>query len=467
MIKTLLINPPWYRFFGGLFFDYPKGLCYIAAVLENRGFDVSVYNADYNKDNLDKPIFGDDDLLKKETHDKYAKILDDIDHPLWKEIEDVISKQSPDVVGISSMSTQYGPALNIAKIVKGLDSDIPVVFGGVHPTVLPEETIRNKDVDIVVRSEGEYTFLDFVEKVESGESLRDIPGITYKEKDKIIHNPERPLIRNLDELPFPARHLLLDKEDYIPGIFSRIVVSRGCPYNCIFCASRKIWRNKVRYRSPENVIEEIKYVYKTFVSPSFFFDDADFLINKKFVLSLCDLLIEEGLIINWCCQARADEIDRNIVSKMALAGCTMIEVGVESGSNEILRRVKKGITIEQVREARRILAENFIDFDAFFMIGFPWETKQDIERTMEFMKELDPDTASFFNVIPYPGTELYDMYKEETESIDWRYLLFKGPEFHLNKNITKEDVFQLIKCANKLEKQVFFASVNKSSVRLI
>jgi radical SAM superfamily enzyme YgiQ (UPF0313 family) len=455
MIKTLFINPPWYRFFGGLFFDYPKGLCYIAAVLEDHGFNVSVYDADYKKDSLSEPILGDNDLLKKDAHDRYVEILDDIDYPLWKEIENVISEQSPDVVGISSTSTQYGPALNIAKIVKGLDSDIPVVLGGVHPTALPEETIRNEDVDVVVRGEGEYTFLDFVEKVESGQSLKDVLGITYKEKGRIIHNPKRPLIRNLDELPLPARHLLVGKEDYIPGIFGRIVASRGCPYNCIFCASRRMWGNKVRYRSPENVVEEIKYVHKTFVTPSFFFDDADFLVNKKFVSRICDLLIEEGLIINWCCQARADEIDGNIASKMALAGCTMIEVGVESGSDETLRRAKKGITVGQVREARRILAENFIDFDAFFMIGLPWETKQDIERTMEFMKELEPNTASFFNVAPYPGTVLYDMYKEEAKKIDWTYFLFKGPEFHLNKNITKEDGFQLIKYADRLEKQTF------------
>jgi radical SAM superfamily enzyme YgiQ (UPF0313 family) len=447
-LKILLINPLWMRLFGLPVFTFPPGLCYIAAVLEDHGFDVLVYDMDITK-GKSKAVLGGDNPLNDEVYSEYIRILDDLDHPLWNEVATVISRQSPDIVGISAMSGQYGSALNIAKLAKEFDPDISVVMGGAHPTALPEETVKNEDVDIVARGEGEYTFLDLVEKIESNGQLKDVLGITYKEKDKVINNPDRPLIRNLDDLPFPAKHLILGSEDSPPGFFSRIVSSRGCPYNCIFCGSRRMWGNKVRYRSPENVVEEIKYVHKTFVTPSFCFGDADFLLNKKFVSELCDLLIEEGLIINWYCNARVDEVDGNIVSKMALAGCQRIEIGVESGSDETLKRAKKGITTEQIKESRRILRGNFIVYDANCMIGFPWETKEDVEETLSFMEKLDPDYGRMFVVTPYPGTEMYEMYKDKTKEMDWRYYLIQRPEFCINKNLTKEDFSQIIESAEK------------------
>jgi radical SAM superfamily enzyme YgiQ (UPF0313 family) len=405
---------------------------------------VSVYDTDSIKDI--SPVIGGDTLNDK-VYKKYIRVLNDIDDPLWKEVGRMISKQSPDIVGISATSGQYGSALNIAKIVKEFD-DIPVVMGGAHPTALPEETVKNEDVDIVVRGEGEYTFLDLVKKIESGEEIKDVLGITYKEKDTIINNPNRPFIQNLDDLPFPARHLILNKEDYLPEAFGSILASRGCPYKCIFCASKN-WNRKIRYRSPENVVDEIKYLHENFIIHTLRFDDADFLINKRIVSRICDLLIEEGLIINWRCQTRADEISDELAGKMALAGCTMIEVGVESGNDETLKRIRKGITVEQIKESRRIFRDNFIVFCANFIIGFPWETKKDIEEMASFMDELDADFDHVYVLAFYPGTDLYDMYKNEVKDMDWRYYLIQRPEFCVNKNLTKDDFFQIVNYAEK------------------
>ena len=230
--KVLLISPPWYRIFGGCSDSSPLGLCYIAAILEKHGYNVSVYNADYKTDLQPTSVV---ELTAK--YDTYLRTLNDMNHPLWKEVGAVISKQSPDIVGISVMTAKYGSALNVSRLVKDFDPDIPVVWGGVHPTILPDETMKNKDVDIVVRGEREYTFWELIENLES---LDKVLGITYKENGEIIHKPNRPLIENLDELPFPARHLILEKENYHPEAFGNIFASRGCPYNCIFCASHKV-----------------------------------------------------------------------------------------------------------------------------------------------------------------------------------------------------------------------------------
>ncbi len=415
-MKTLLINPPWVRLFGFPVFTFPSGLCYIAAVLEDDGFDVSVYDMDNVKGQTKgrvKPILSSPNSLDDKVYKEYLNLLDDLDHPLWKEVRTMISKQSPDIVGITAMATQYGPAQNIAKLAKEFDSDISVIMGGAHPTATPEVTLKNEDVDIVVRREGEYTFLDLVKTIESKGNLKDVLGITYKEKDGVIHNPDRPLIQNLDDLPIPARHLVLGKENYPPGVFGKIFASRGCPYNCIFCSPKKTWGKKVRYRSPEKVVDEIRQVYETYVTPTFTFNDADFLVNRKHVSKICDLLIEEGLIINWDCSAKASEITDEIIKKMALAGCNSISVGVESGSNKTLEMAKKGVTIEQIEESRRVLKENFIVYCAYYMVGFPWETREDIDEMLSFIRKMDFDFEKVFIVATYPGTELYEMYKDE------------------------------------------------------
>ena len=358
-----------------------------------------------------------------------------------------ILQQSPDLAGISVLTSAYGSALRVADIVKKVDRDIPVVFGGVHPTTLTEETVKNENVDIIVRGEGEYTFLELAKSLSVEGKLSDVHGITYKEDGKIVHNPNRPLIQNLDDLPYPARHLLLEKEKYSPDAFGSIYATRGCPYHCIFCASHRIWSRKVRRRTPENIVDEIKYVQKTFKTRNFRFEDDSFTYDKKFVDDVCDLLIEEKLDIEWVCQTRANLLTNEIAKKMKSAGCERTWIGAESGNDEILKKIKKSINIEQVKNAKEILNKNNIDFNAFFMFGFPWETKKEIDETISFMKELDPLFTNIAVATPLPGTELYDICKKEDllpENVDWSEFLFESPDMFFTKNFTREEVAKII-----------------------
>jgi radical SAM superfamily enzyme YgiQ (UPF0313 family) len=424
--KILLISPPWYRMLGESSDSSPLGLCYIAAVLEEHGYDVSIYNADYNTGLQLTSI-----VKMTSKYDEYLRILNDLNHPLWKEVKTVIAKQSPDIVEISVMTAKYGSALNVSRLVKDFDSDIPVVWGGVHPTILPDETIKNEDVDIVVRGEGEYTFLELIENLED---LNKVLGITYKENGKIIHNQNRSLIDNLDELPFPARHQILGKENYYPEAFGNIFASRGCPYNCIFCASRKVWTKRVRYRSPENVVNEIREIKKLFKTNQFRFEDDSFTLNKNLVEGVCDFLIKEKLNIKWTTETRVDLVTDDLIKKMKSAGCEDITMGVESGNEETLKRIKKGITIEQIRNANRALRMNKMRVSAFFIIGFPWETKREVNETVLLMKELDPCMAVFSVATPYPGTELYDICVSEgliPEKMDWCTFFHQSPNMYL------------------------------------
>jgi anaerobic magnesium-protoporphyrin IX monomethyl ester cyclase len=438
-MKILLINPPWARMLGGSLEAAPLGLCYVAAVIEEQGYDVSIYNADYKR-GLQLTSTVDMTGMYKE----YLRVLKDINHPLWREIGAVISKQSPDLVGISVMTAKYGSALNVSKIVKNYNPIIPVVWGGIHPTILPDETIKNKDVDIIVRGEGEYSFLELIKNLEN---LNGVLGISYKKNGKVIHNKNRPPIENLDELPFPARHLILEKENYHPETFGNVFSTRGCPYNCIFCASHNIWTKKVRYRSPENIVDEIKEIKKEFKTNQFRFEDDCFTLKKKFVDGVCDLLIKEKLHIKWTTETRANLVTDELIKKMKYAGCEDITIGVESGDEETLKKMKKGITLKEIRNANKIIKENKMKFSAFFMIGFPWETKKEINKTISLMKELDPRMAVLSVATPYPGSELYEICKLEgllSKDIDWSTFFHQSPDMYLTKNLTKEETSKLI-----------------------
>lgn len=419
------------------------GLSYLAAVLERNGFRAIVYNTDFLKG---KPPIK---VVKKITkgHIEYLHVLQNLEHAIWKEIQEVIRYLHPDIVGITVRTAEYGSALNVAKIVKDYDQDVPVVVGGPHPTLLPNANLQNQDIDIVVRGEGEYTFLDLVQTIENGHEIYGVPGISYKKNKKIAHNPNRPLVQDLDALPYPARHLLLGNQRCPPSTFGPLITSRGCPFNCIFCAANKIWGRKVRYRSARNVVDEIKQVHETFRTRMFRFDDDSFTINRKHVEEICDLLIKEKLDITWWCETRVDLLKNDLVKKMKKAGCTEVSIGVESGDPCTLKKIKKGITINQATNAAKILRENKVRFNAFFMIGFPWETEKEIFNTVSLMKKMDPDHAVYSIATPYPETELFDMIQAEgliPTDINWSTFYHQSPEMFFSKNLTKEKMSEII-----------------------
>jgi len=381
------------------------------------------------------------------------RILEDLDDPLWQEVKRVISDQAPSMVGISCVTGNYGSAINVAKLVKEIDPNIPVVIGGFHPTIVTEEVLGNKDIDVVVRGEGEHTLTHLATTMRSQGPLDNIPGISYKVKGKIIHNPDRPQIANLDDLPFPAKHLLLERETYPSRAFGRLFTARGCPYYCIYCAAHALWTRKVRFRSPENVVQEIEQVKKNFGTHHFYFDDDTFTLNERRVIAICDLLIEKDLRISWGCETRVDHVSPDLSRKMREAGCEYCNIGVESGDEEILKKMRKGVTIEQTRNTRKVLKDAGIAFNAYFMIGFPWETATEIKRTVALMRELNPERAFYSIVTPYPKTELYKICSSEgiiPQNLDWSTFFHQSPSMYLTKHLTREESAELIRYTEEI-----------------
>lgn len=427
----------------------PIGLSYLAGSLEQKGHDVRVYNADAVKSGLSLPP----DSIGDQTYKKYKDTMGDIRHPMWAEIRDTLASVKPDIVGISVRTTQYLSALNVSRLVKESFPGIPVIWGGVHPTIMPSECLENRDVDYVVRGEGEDTLVELLENLRSPDK---VSGISYKSHNQILHNAARPLIENLDSIPFPARHRVIGRENLQPEAFGHLFATRGCPYHCTFCASHWIWSHHVRYRSVSNIIEEIISVRNKYGTTRFLFEDDSFTINKKFVEDLCKQLMRMKLNITWQCETRVDLVTPEMIALMKAAGFIEVSLGIESGSAATLKRIKKGITVEQVRKAVAIIKHNKIRLGALFIIGFPWETKEDINDTLSLMKEVNPDVLSLSVATPYPGTEIYEFCKKEgllSGEIDYGSFFFRSPDVCLSKNIPKEEMTEIVKKSQCLVEQ--------------
>jgi radical SAM superfamily enzyme YgiQ (UPF0313 family) len=404
------------------------GLSHIAAVLSKKGYEVKIYNADYkSSENYadQREIF--------ESYDNYKKILSNLNHPLWLEVKENIESVSPDIIGITMLTGTYKSAENVGRIAKELNKDMDVVVGGTHATVLPEETIKNKYFDYVVRGEGEYTFLDLV----NGVRIEDIQNLTYiNEKGEIVNNPDREFIEDLDSLPFPSRDLYLNETRYMD--YGYIMTGRGCPFECTFCASKKVWKGHVRFRSPENVVEEVKHVYDKYGTKFFYFVDDTFTLNKKRSKKICELLVESNLDISWICDTRVDTIDEELLRLMKESGCVRMKIGVESGSERILKMVKKKITKRQIRDSVSLIKKVEIDLTIYLMIGFPTETKEEMRETLEFARELEPTYYSLSILAPYPGTEVYDDVIRSGVKLPkehWEYFFHQSKDMILTDNI--------------------------------
>ncbi|MHC4617538.1 MAG: B12-binding domain-containing radical SAM protein [Planctomycetota bacterium] len=408
-MKILIIDPPFYRFIGYYNRYFPLGLAYLAAFLRDKGHDVLIYDADCNV-NPSKMDF----TRLEDSYPFYLKSLRDDSHIIWKEMRERIRSFKPDIVGISVWTTFAASAFKIASLCKEYDKTMPVVVGGPHITIKCQEVIRIcPDVDFLVRGEGEETFLELVEKLQDTnevktKQLRNIKGIVFRENGKVIHNPDREFIQNLDLIPFPARDTLLNSGSYSSEDMGLLMTSRGCPYNCSYCAT-SIWKRKIRYRSIDNIVEEIKLVISAYGTRQFTIKDDSFTVNRKRVLEFCDRLEKENLGINWDCNARVDVVDEELLKKMKAAGCNGIKVGIETGSQRVLGLINKRTTLAQAREAARLFRKVGIYWTAYFMMGLPSETKKEIHQTQKFMKELEPDFASLSVYEPFPGTDLFEI----------------------------------------------------------
>ena len=388
-MKILLVNPSYHDVYRT--FDFvlpPLGLAYMAAVLTENDYDVNIVDLNANQD------------------------------------QQGIIDNSWDLVGITLDTSRYYKGMKYARMLKSKGTK--VVVGGPHASFMADEILGSGSADFVVRGEGEQAVLELVSALTEKGNLEQIKGLSYISDDQIIHNDDRLYPDDLDSLPFPARHLL-DMNKYrtsklgIRSITS-ILTSRGCPYQCSFCASSKLAGTFWRARSVESIIKEIELVKDTYDYRAFAFVDDNFTLNPQRVIDLCKEICKRGWDIHWWCFSRVDTIVKNpeMVALMYEAGCRSTYIGIESRNQETLDFYNKKISADISREAVSILKNNKIEMTASFIIGALNENKEMVEDTLKFAKSLNPNTVSFTILTPYPGTDLFNQVKDKIITFDWR-----------------------------------------------
>lgn len=371
----------------------PLGLAYLAAVLENKGHEVQI---------LDRDLILRKCKLNFEETDKITLNL--------------INKFCSNLVGFSATTPNISDVNSFSKIIKEHNPKIAVMVGGPHCTGVPEETLKLcPAIDIVARGEGELAMLDAA----NGVNIKDILGITYKDNAGIIvSNHERPLIENLDDLPFPARHLL-DMNSYTrPSRFisrnlalrtTHVFTTRGCPYNCSYCAGPLMGRRRVRYHSAQRVLLEIVELINKYSIEGIYFADDMFLSNKKRAMEIIELFIRHKINkrIVWMAQLNPNAVDMEFLLLMKKAGCVHVEYGFESGSARVLELMNKKTNINHNLEVARITKKSGLRFQGNFIVGYPGETEEDFNKTIWFIRKSRPNNVSLNLFMPLPGTEIY------------------------------------------------------------
>lgn len=397
MMKVTFLNPPQtnskYKFLGVV--APSLGIGYMAAVLEQNNIDVDVLDASALELSYD-------------------------------EIGEEILKRKPDIVSISALTPTIGVALDSADKIKQVKPDTIVVLGGYHPTFEFESVLTEPSVDVVVRGEGEYTFLELVRSIENNGDLAEVEGLAfYDENDaSLVVTPDRPIIQDLDELPFPAFHLFPMEKYKILNITTNvatIITTRGCPMHCSFCSSAALHGHKLRRRSYENVVDEIELRLKEQNIDTIAFMDDTFTLNKRFVKDFCAEIKRRNLKFWWGCTSRVDTLDEDLLQTMKDAGCITVFIGVESADQQMLEKMNKNITVSKTENAFRLLRKVGIRSIASCVIGMPEDTRESINKTIEFVKKLNPNYALYSLATPYPGTRFYnETFKKNLIQIkDW------------------------------------------------
>ncbi len=338
---------------------------------------------------------------------------------------DVLSEKRPDMVGITVVTSAYPNVIDTCKTIRR-HCNAKIILGGPHPTALPETTLRETGADAVIIGEGEMTITELA----SSKDWNKVSGIAYLGRGKkFVLTAPRKMENDLDMLPWPAWHLMgLDKYPESPhGILSKnfpvapIITSRGCPYDCSFCAVNNIWQHKFRRRSPKNVVDEIEYLVKTFGVKEIHVEDDNFTLVREHAEKISQEILDRKLNISWKCPngVRADRLDFDLLELMKKSGCYLLALGIESGSDEILKRHSKAVNKEKIKETVKMCKKVGIETHGFFIIGLPGETEETLEETIRFSKELELTRASFGIFTPFPGSSLWAELKDEMNEKDW------------------------------------------------
>jgi len=382
----------------------PIGLYYVGAVLKENDYDVEILNW-YNI------------------------------HKTPQKITEVLLEKKPDIIGFSILNANRWGGIEIAQIAKQLNPDVKIIFGGVAPTFLWKHFLKHfSQIDFAVIGEGEHTFLNLVTLIEKGayERLERVKGIAFRKNGKIIKTKAVVPIKNLDELPIPAKHFK----------YQHLVFSRGCPWQCAFCGSPKFWGRKIRFHSPENFVRHLEMLYNKGVT-FFYVSDDNFTIKKNMVIEICKRILDKDLKITWVAISRVSYVDDEILYWMRKAGCTQISYGIESGSERIRTLLNKDVEDEQIKNAFAMTHKYGIIARAYFIYGSPEESRETIQDTIDLIHQIKPLITMLYILEIYPGTKLYsDFQKKSNETDDiWLKRIEGICYFETDPNLSRESVF--------------------------
>jgi len=405
-VKVLFVEPPKdYWFVMGEYLPPPYGILQLAAFLESKCKDVEIEVLDCN-----------------------AELLD------WKGLQRHIESFNPDIVASSALATcNTYVAVRTLETAKKVKPDVLTVAGGQHFTVMAHESLETyPEIDVIVRGEGEQTFVELVQTLTENKSFARINGISFRHKGKILHNPSRPLIKNLDELPFPGYHFVEDvvQKYHFTAMagpkkrYALIEGSRGCPHHCTFCTQWRHWEGKWRVKSPKRIADEFEFCYENYGGRFLWLTDDNFGLGKR-ARDLGDELIQRGFSddMMWFTQARCDDVVKHgdLLPKMRKSGLRWMLLGVESHSPSALETFNKRTNPEEAREAVKLLHRNDIFAQAMFIIGERKDSAESMESLREFANDLDPDLAIFAILTPFPGTEIFEEAKRNGWIEDWNW----------------------------------------------
>ena len=430
-MKIVLINPDFDEVGDNKSFEKvvnvipPLGLMYLASVLEKHDFEVKIIDCYLEKSNIN--------------------------------LHKVLKRENPDIIGISTATPTFGNVIKIAEMIHRNFPDIFVVIGGYHVSAIPRQALSSGYFDAGIIGEGEITFLELVKGLQKKHpTLNRIKGLAIKKGKEVILTKPRPFIKDLDSIPFPARHLISPLSRYkpTPASYKRLPVgilisSRGCPSKCTFC-DRAVFGCSYRERSLGNILDEVEELVYEFGAKELKFFDDTFTINKKRLFDICGEFKKRKIDVEWSCLTKANLVSRDMLMKMKKAGCWQVLFGLESGDPKILRSLNKGIRLEQGERAVKLAKNAGLSVRADFLMGVPGENLATMKKTLEFAKKINPSFAHFNKFTPYPGTEIY------------RKLVQEGYEFDFNKFHSQLDHSHSIYSPKGVSKQQLGEFVNKS-----
>ncbi len=428
-------------------------------------------------------------LTEKTSHQ--ASILDcQVEQLNYQDLKERISQENPDVIGITAMTFTLIDVIKTAQLAKETNPEIKIVLGGPHVNIYPKETLAINGIDFLVLGEGEEPLEKLLDNINQIEELRQTKGIVFKDGDEIINTGHQELIRDLDSIPFPKRDLL-PYQKYFSIVSSKAPVttmftSRGCPFQCLFC-DRPHLGKIFRARSAKNVVDEMKECQDMGIKEIIIYDDT-FGVNRQRVLDICSEIRERRLTIAWDVRTRVDTVDEEVLKAMKSANCQRIHYGVEAGTEKILKILKKGINLKQIKNAFKMTKKIGIETIGYFMIGSPRETKEDILETIKLTKKLNPDFIHVSITTPFPATGLYflglenkilpyDYWKEFAQNpksdftpLPWEENLKKEELFHLLKRTYRSFYFRpryIIKRLSKLTSWQELKNKIKAALKLL